>query len=209
MVQAVGADYLGVLVDVPGSPRSLTVEQAKAIVRSSSLPLILLTFDLNPKRVMAIADELFPFGIQLAGNENETDVSNLKSSLGCEIWKTLHIPAEGTSETDIRRALDLIKHFTEAGADRIVLDSSVKKGTVIQKGGTGRSFDWALARTIKDRSRTSLFLAGGIKPDNVCDALLQVNPDGIDVSSGVEKSVGKKDPELVKRLIDTVKKQNS
>lgn len=209
MVSEVGADYLGVLVHVPASPRSLTVEQAKAIVASSALPVILLTFDLKPDRVIGLADELSPFGVQLAGNESETDVSNLKTSLGCEIWKTLHIPADGTREMDLRRALDQIKHFTEAGADRIVLDSSVMKGTAIQKGGTGRSFDWSLARTIKDKAGTSFFLAGGIKPDNVGDALMQVNPDGIDVSSGVEEAVGKKNSELVKRLVDTVRKQKT
>ena len=153
-----------------------------------------------------LVNELTPFGVQLAGNENEKDVNNLSELLDCEIWKTLHIPADGTSETDIHHALDKIRSFTEAGADKIILDSSVKQGTSMQKGGTGQSFDWSLARRIKEKATTFLFLAGGIKPDNVRDALMQVNPDGIDLSSGVEGSVGKKDPQLVRRLIDAVRK---
>ena len=206
MVSDAGADYLGVLVHVPISPRSLTVEAAKEIFTSSKLPAILLTVDLELTRVIDLVNELNPFGVQLAGSESKKDVRNLRELLDCEIWKTLHMPAEGTHETDIHHALDKIKSFNEAGVDKIILDSSVKKGTKIQKGGTGQSFDWSLAREIKDKTKTFLFLAGGIKPDNVRDALMQVRPDGIDLSSGVEESVGKKDPQLVRRVMDAVRK---
>ena len=102
--------------------------------------------------------------------------------------------------------VDRISEFTKAGADRIVLDSAVGKGTKMQKGGTGQPFDWSLARDMNAQADTFIFLAGGIKPDNVEDAIMQVNPAGIDLSSGVEKSVGKKDPDLVKSLIYNVKR---
>ena len=209
MVSEAGADCLGVLVNVPSSPRSLTVEKAKEIFTSSKLPAILLTFDLKSDQVIDLARELTPFGVQLAGNENEKDVTSLKKLLGCEIWKTLHISAEGTSKIEIHNALDKIRTFTEAGADKIVLDSYVKKGTKLQKGGTGQSFDWSLAKEINDMAKTFLFLAGGIKPDKVRDALMQVHPDGIDLSSGVEVSVGKKDERLVRSLIDAVRNVES
>lgn len=206
MVSEAGADYLGVLVNVPSSPRSLTAEKAKAIFSSSKIPSVLLTFDLRPDEVNDLVIELNPFGVQLAGDETEKDVLELRKILTCEIWKSIHIPAAEAKGIKANDIVDRISEFTKAGADRIVLDSAVVKGTMMQKGGTGQPFDWYLARDINAQADTFIFLAGGIKPDNVEDAIMQVNPAGIDLSSGVEKSVGKKDPDLVKSLIYNVKR---
>jgi phosphoribosylanthranilate isomerase len=205
MIAEAGADYLGVLVNVTRSPRSVTVEKAKKIFSSVKIPTVLLTFDLASEQVIDLAGSLSPFGVQLAGNETEEEIEKLKSTLSCEIWKTLHIAASNLKEVTVNDIVKKINSFTEAGVDRIVLDSAVIKGNTMQQGGTGRTFNWSLAREIKTQVKTSLFLAGGIKPDNVKDALLQVNPEGIDLSSGVEKSVGKKDKHLVKSLIANVK----
>ena len=206
MVSEAGADYLGVLINVSCSPRSLTVEKAKAIFSSSKIPAVLLTFDLRPDEVHDLVIELNPFGVQIAGDETEKDILELRKMLTCEIWKSIHIPAAEAKGIKANDIIDRISEFTKAGADRIVLDSAVGKGTKMQKGGTGQSFDWSLARDINARTDTFIFLAGGIKPDNVEDAIMQVNPAGIDLSSGVEKSVGKKDPDLVKSLIHNVKR---
>ena len=205
LVSEAGADYLGVLVNVPVSPRSLTLEKARAIFSSSKTPVILLTFDLKPDQVIDLVRELVPFGVQLAGNETVEDVQSLRKKLTCEIWKSLHIPAEEVEGVSSFEIVDIISNFTRAGVDRIILDSAKIKGAELQKGGTGQTFDWSLAREINAQVKNFLFLAGGIKPDNVKEALIQVNPDGIDLSSGVEKSVGKKDPHLVKSLIAAVK----
>lgn len=205
MISEAGADYLGVLVNVACSPRSVTVEKAKKIFSSVKIPAILLTFDLESDQVIDLAGSLSPFGVQLAGNETEEEIREIKKTLSCEIWKTLHIPAANLKEVMVSDIVKKINSFTETGVDRIVLDSVVIKGNTMQQGGTGHTFDWSLAREIKAQVKTFLFLAGGIKPDNAKDALLQVNPEGIDLSSGVEKSVGKKDEHLVKSLIANVK----
>jgi phosphoribosylanthranilate isomerase len=205
MVSEAGADYLGVLVNVPSSPRSLTVAEAEEIFFFTKIPTILLTFDLLSEQVINLAKGLKPFGVQLAGNETEEEVEILRKALTCEIWKTLHISTAEDKKSRANDIVDKINNFTKAGVDRIVLDSAVIKGNGMQKGGTGCPFDWCLARAIKAQVGTFLFLAGGIKPDNVKDAILQVNPNGVDLSSGVEKTPGKKNPDLVKRLITTVK----
>ena len=150
--------------------------------------------------------ELRPFAIQLAGNESEEDVAKINMALDCEIWKTLHIPASYEKNVRVSTVVNKIKNFAGAGIDRIILDSAVMKGRTMQKGGTGKTFDWSLASKIKAQVKTSIFLAGGITPNNVKEAIVQVNPDGIDLSSGVESSPGKKDPQLVKTLFETVKK---
>jgi len=206
MVSEAGADFLGVLVNIASSPRSLTVEKAREIFSFASIPVILLTFDLTSDQVISVVRTLNPFGVQLAGNETEEEVCKLRKTLTCEIWKSVHIPVAEVEKAKVHDIVSKINNFIEAGIDRIVIDSTVIKRNKIQKGGTGQSLDWPLAREINAQVKTFLFLAGGIKPDNVKDALLQVKPDGIDLSSGVEKSVGKKDPQLVKSLITKVKR---
>ena len=70
-------------------------------------------------------------------------------------------------------------------------------------GGTGKTADWSLAK--EAANSFSFLLAGGLTPDNVQDAIQHVHPYGVDVSSGVEASPGKKDPSKVQAFIHTVK----
>jgi phosphoribosylanthranilate isomerase len=69
---------------------------------------------------------------------------------------------------------------------------------VVRRGGTGRTVDWAVAASIARTRRT--ILAGGLTPENVADAVTRVAPFGIDVSSGVERSPGVKDPARIRAL---------
>ncbi len=205
MAEEAGADFLGVIVNVASSPRSLALDEAKEIFLCPNIPIILLTYDMPTDKVAMLVSELSPFGVQLAGNETVDDIRMLRKSLNCEIWKSLHLPVTENEEIKIDDIVNKITAVKEAGIDRIILDSTVKTGSTVQKGGTGLPFDWSLASAIRKKARSFLFLAGGIKPENVKQAITQVNPDGIDLSSGVEKSVGKKDLQLVKKLITTVR----
>jgi len=206
MAEKAGADFLGVIVNVARSPRSLEVNDAKELFSCPQIPVILLTYDMPSDTIAALVSTLRPFGVQLAGNETVDDVRMLKKMVSCEIWKSIHLPVAENEEIKIDDIVNKIIAVKEAGSDRIILDSTVKRGSTVQKGGTGLPFDWSLAAAIKKKVRSFLFLAGGIKPENVTQAITRVNPDGIDLSSGVEKTVGKKDPELVKELITTVRK---
>ena len=205
MVSESGADYLGVLVNVSRSPRSLTREKAKKIFNIARIPVVLLTFDLPSEEVIELGRALKPFAIQLAGNETEKNVREIVQAIDCEIWKTLHIPVVEWNKLKVADVLEEINNFSEAGIGRIVLDSVVMKGEKLQKGGTGKTFDWSLAGKITAQVKNFIFLAGGIKTDNVKEAILQVKPGGVDLSSGVENFPGKKDLNLVKRLINTVR----
>ena len=80
--------------------------------------------------------------------------------------------------------------------DAILLDSYVKG----QLGGTGANFNWDLALEAKKFGKP-IFLAGGLTPENVAEAIRLTQPFGVDVSSGVEQSPGKKDPDKVRRFI--------
>jgi phosphoribosylanthranilate isomerase len=90
-------------------------------------------------------------------------------------------------------SLEALESF---GADAFLLDSYVPG----KAGGTGETFNWSLAVAAKQFGRP-IFLAGGLTPKNVADAIRAVQPFGVDVSSGVEFSPGKKDPEKIRAFI--------
>jgi phosphoribosylanthranilate isomerase len=72
-------------------------------------------------------------------------------------------------------------------------------------GGTGRTFDWTSAARLRERV-PYLILAGGLNPRNVSDAVRAVRPDAVDVSSGVEASPGRKDPERMRAFVEAVRR---
>jgi len=88
-------------------------------------------------------------------------------------------------------------------ADRILIDSKVGSAG----GGTGVAFDWSAARAVfaSAQPRLRLIVAGGLNPGNVAYAIAQLQPWGVDVSSGVEASPGKKDPALIERFIQNAR----
>jgi phosphoribosylanthranilate isomerase len=86
----------------------------------------------------------------------------------------------------------------------MLLDSA---GTALQAGGTGQSFDWHRSRTMAAviGAWTKLIVAGGLHAGNVAEAINTLHPWGVDVSSGVERSPGKKDPDKIRAFIETVR----
>ncbi len=88
----------------------------------------------------------------------------------------------------------------DAGVDALVLDSV----SGVRPAGTGRTIDWGVARRIRDSLRLPVILAGGLHAGNVGRAIAAVDPYGIDVISGVEHPVGRKDPEKVRAFMGAV-----
>jgi len=206
MVESTGADYLGVLINVGRSPRSVNQATGQEIVTSSNLPVIILKFNHDLEQVLDDIKTLQPAGVQLAGNENEEYIVQLRKKITCELWKSIHISTSDSTSINQEALIKTIQSYHDLGVDKIILDSAVLKEGTMHQGGTGQCFDWSLAKTVKQQlPDVCLFLAGGINPDNITDALLQVSPDGIDLSSGVEAVVGKKNPELVNLLITNIK----
>lgn len=92
---------------------------------------------------------------------------------------------------------DIENHLMGFNVSGILLDAYHAQ----QLGGSGVSFDWQLACAVRERVKCPLILAGGLTPENVEAAVRQVQPWGVDVSSGVEAAVGKKDPVKVQKFI--------
>ncbi len=201
MLSDAGIDYLGVLVNVRQSPRSVGVETAAAIVAAATVPVMTLTYDHDIDHVLRMLQTVRPAGVQLAGAEPEPYMAALREKIDIPLWKTVHLSAAETGEGVAADMVRLINRLADIGIDRVVLDTSIKQGRREMRGGTGVCCDWPTAALIRQRVNMPLFLAGGINPDNVGEALRQVHPDGIDLSSGVEHAPGHKDPALVRRLV--------
>jgi phosphoribosylanthranilate isomerase len=184
---SLGVDAIG-LVFYAKSPRNVTVEQARAI--SDVLPGFVTTVALflNPD------DDLLE---QVVTNVN-IDVLQFHGTETvsfCESFAKPYIKALGVSGED--NIVELVDSY--ASARSVLLDSHVHGAA----GGTGETFDWL---SIPEQLRQKIILAGGLKPDNVAQAIQQVRPYAVDLSSGVESAPGIKDINLMTRLMQEIKR---
>jgi len=176
---AMGADAVG-FVFAP-SPRQVAAQQVYDITRR--LPPEILTVgifrDEHPERVIDTVNRAGLKAAQLHGHETPGMVQDVCAQLR---WV---IKAVVAGSPDARRA-------NEFGTDLILVDAPAP--------GSGKVFDWTLVDEVAAGPR--IILAGGLHPDNVGEAVRIARPWGVDVSSGVEKSPGKKDALKVKAFIE-------
>jgi len=179
---AMGADAIG-FVFAP-STRQIAPQVAYDISRR--LPTEILTVgvfrDELPSRVIDIAHKSGVKAVQLHGRETAAQTTEIAQQIR---WV---IKAFGAGDENLPSA-------DTYGTDLILLDAP--------DPGSGKVFDWSLAGDAPDSVR--LILAGGLTPDNVAAAVEEVQPWGVDVSSGVERAPGKKDPIAVKRFIENAR----
>lgn len=179
---ALGADALG-FIFAP-SPRQMMAKKVYDITRR--LPPEVLTVgvfrDEHPQRVVELIHAGGLKAAQLHGHESAQDVADVSIHI-----RTV-IKAVAAGSVDVARARDF-------GASMILLDAPAP--------GSGKVFDWKLAGEIPEG--VSLLLAGGLTADNVARGIAQVRPFGVDVSSGVESSPGRKDPIALRRFIEAAR----
>lgn len=193
-----GADFCGILVGVSFSERNLSLEQAldvAAAARAAAdrIQLVTLLCDPSLDRALEIQEQIRPHALQLLCHESPQFLADLKARVPCQVWKTIHLPREtGQTGPDA---------YVQAGADALLVDSIDQSEGFTRMGGTGKVADWEAVCELKDNIKTPVFLAGGIGPENVAQALTRVRPFGVDLCSGVEASKGRKDPRKIELLI--------
>jgi len=183
-----GASAVG-FIFWPRSPRYIEPAAAARIARSLPGNVAPVGVFVNPTReeVREVAGTVGLSAVQLHGDEPAT----LCEGLPYDVWKAV--------------AVDSNRDATCARVDRVpeevtvLLDASDKT----RRGGTGQTIDWGIAATIAAARRT--VLAGGLAPENAGAALRLVRPYGLDVSSGVEASPGRKDPDRLRAFFDAVR----
>jgi phosphoribosylanthranilate isomerase len=175
---AAGADALG-FVFWPKSPRRVDVGIAKQIASAVRTTTVGVFVDQPADEVNEIAETVGLGVVQLHGGESYDYAKQMTRP----VWKALTLDAPIDAwPADIMILLDA--HDPD------------------RKGGTGKTIDWKRAATIAGRRR--VVLAGGLRPENVGDAVDSVRPYGIDVSSGVEREPGIKDVARLKALFEAV-----
>jgi phosphoribosylanthranilate isomerase len=175
-----GADMLG--FHFCDSPRRVSPEEAKAILDDLDVrPKIVGVFiDQSPDEVRQVAEYVDLDMVQLHGSEPPGFYA------GRPVMKVLKVR-------------DGVVPGADAWPDPIMLDS----WSADQRGGTGRTWDWELARPLLVARR--VFIAGGLEPGNVGKVVSAFKPYGVDVSSGVESAVRVKDPDRVRAFVHAVR----
>ncbi len=186
-----GADAIGLIF--AESRRRVSVAQAAQIV--AALPPFVsavgVCVDASADEVLSLAHGVPLDAVQLHGEEPAEMIETLRAQ-GVRVLKAVKV-GESVDVAELERY---------HAASALMLDTRVNG----LAGGSGRAFDWNLARGMSERF--ALILSGGLTPENVTQALELVRPFGVDVSSGVETD-GQKDPEKIRKFIEQVRRWES
>jgi len=195
-----GVDMVGAIVkaNVP-TPRNLTIEQARDILDAvtGDVYRVVVIMPENPKAAEKMAKELEPDYIQVHSAASASQLREIGELTGSKLIGVVQVPREGGDP------IKLVAMAQEvAGAsDYLLLDTEGPSG-----GETGLTHNWKISREICAAVKKPVFLAGGLNPTNVGEAIEKVRPHGVDVASGVESAPGEKDPELMRGFIQAAKR---
>ena len=185
-----GADLVG-LVFFPPSPRAVSLAAAAELAKLARgrAGVVALTVDADDRLLAGIVEAVAPDLLQLHGRETPERVAAIRARFARPVMKAIAVAAA--------EDLTAVPAYA-AVADRLLFDARPPMGAT-RPGGHGRAFDWSLLSRL-DRSKP-VMLSGGLDPGNVAAAIASVRPDAVDVSSGVERKPGEKDPEKIKAFV--------
>lgn len=158
-------DFAGFVIGVEWSSRNINITQAEILRKriDNSIPAVGVFIDYPAKKVAQLANTGIIDIVQLHGSESDDYILKLRSlSPNTEIWKAFVIKSAADIET-----------AEKSSADRVLLDSGA---------GCGKTFDWSAV----NRINREFILAGGLNSKNIPEAISQVHPWAVDLSSGVE-----------------------
>jgi phosphoribosylanthranilate isomerase len=189
-----GADFVG-FVFFPPSPRNIGFEAARTLGQrvQGRASKVALTVDANDETLLDIIAALKPDMLQLHGSETPDRVVAVRTRFGLPVMKALPI-AE-------RKDLSPIREYAQV-ADRLIFGARPPRDAT-RPGGLGRVFDWTLLKDIN--AGVPFMLSGGLDATNVAGALRITRAPGVDVSSGVERAPGEKDPDKIRAFIQAAR----
>jgi phosphoribosylanthranilate isomerase len=185
-----GADMVG-FVFFPPSPRHLSLEVARdlgqAVKRRAAK--VALTVDADDATLAGIVEVLQPDLLQLHGHETPARLRDVKRKFALPVMKAL--PVETAAD------LAALPGYAEV-ADRILFDARAPKDAT-RPGGLGAVFDWHVLENLD--LKLPFMVSGGLHAGNVAEAFRVTRAGGVDVSSGVEGTPGRKDPDMIRAFI--------
>jgi phosphoribosylanthranilate isomerase len=185
-----GADMVG-FVFFPPSPRHLAFDTARVLgqrVRGRAQK-VALTVDADDAVFDGVIEALHPDMLQLHGKETPARVAALRRRFGLPVMKAIAVAAPAD--------LDAIATYAPV-ADRLLFDARAPREAT-RPGGLGKAFDWHLLKNLAPG--VPFMLSGGLDAGNVGEALRITRAPGVDVSSGVERAPGQKDPDKIRAFV--------
>jgi len=189
---SLGASYVGVIF--AGGPRALTAESARDILADipPSVRRVGVFANQETAEIRRVVDIARLDVVQLHGQATEDRITELRRAIGAAIWPVVRV--SGALPPETAALMD--------ASDGLLLDAFAPNVL----GGTGVSFAWmSVAAELQSiRGQRPIILAGGLRPENVGEAIAALSPDVVDVSSGVERAPGIKDHDRMRAFRDAV-----
>ena len=174
-----GADAVGLVGPMPSGTGIIDLDQARALAARTPPPVasFLLSCAVRAEDLVAEARQVAPTALQIVDAVEPEVYAALRCHLpALKLVQVLHVTGEGSID-EARRIGGLV--------DALLLDSGAPQAPVRQLGGTGRVHDWSISRRIVETVRVPVFLAGGLHPGNVAEAIRVVRPFGVDLCTGL------------------------
>jgi phosphoribosylanthranilate isomerase len=192
-----GASAIGLVARMPSGPGPIADELINKIARTVPPPVatFMLTCETNASEIIKHHHRTNTNTIQIVDALSEGSYAAIKTALpSVRIVQVIHV----IDESSVEEAVEISEMV-----DALLLDSGNPKLKVKELGGTGRVHNWKLSKQIVERSACPVFLAGGLNPENVAQAIQEVHPFAVDVCSGV-RTDGRLDKKKVELLIRNV-----
>lgn len=174
-----GASAIGLVAKMPSGPGPIPDDLIKQIALTVPPPVatFLLTCETAVKEIVKHHQRTNTNTIQIVDLLTTGTYKELKTALpSVKIVQVIHV----IDQKSVDLALKISEHV-----DALLMDSGNPNLIIKELGGTGRVHDWTLSRLIRDNSKCPVFLAGGLRPENIRQAIKEVQPFAVDVCSGV------------------------
>ena len=199
---SMGASAVGLVSRMPSGPGPIPESRIRDIARTvpPGVATFLLTSETTAEPIIAQQRYTAANTLQLVDEVAPAVYAALRDALpGVRIVQVVHVRDEGALAE--ARQLSLL-------VDAILLDSGNPSLSIKELGGTGRAHDWAVSRKIRDAVQVPVYLAGGLNPGNVGQAIAQVEPFGVDVCSGL-RTDGRLDAKKLEQFMRAVREAAS
>lgn len=192
-----GASAIGLVARMPSGPGPISDELIMSIAASVPPPVatFMLTSETRVEEIIKHHNRTNTNTIQIVDSLSEGTYTQLKEALpAVKIVQVIHV----IDESSVNEATQISRHV-----DALLLDSGNPNLAIKELGGTGRVHNWSLSRKIRVNALCPVFLAGGLNPLNIIEAIRTVEPFGVDICSGIRTN-GKLDPVKLNAFIKNV-----